>query len=130
VKPAARSSAIATYLTRPVIPYVTEGVDPHANLIAQASIIFIGGGELADLPQLLKKLGEPLLAERPVLLHIDLLNGLANDESGLRYIATHERIDGSSPSAITWRHWRASWPNVGRAIVSCRMAEPSSAALA
>jgi len=100
VNPTARSSAIAPYLTRPVIPYVTEGVDPHATLIAASSIIFIGGGELAELPQLLKRLSEPPLAERPVLLHIDLLNGLANDESGLRYVATHERIDG----IVTVRH--------------------------
>jgi glycerol uptake operon antiterminator len=100
VNPHARTSAIAPYLTRPVIPYVTEGIDPHADLIAAASIIFIGSGELADLPNVLARLSQPPLAERPVLLHIDLLSGLANDESGLRYIATHERIDG----IITVRH--------------------------
>ena len=33
-------------------------------------------------------------ASIPVLLHIDLVNGLANDESGLRYVATLDRIDG------------------------------------
>ncbi len=94
------NNAIAPYLTRPVIPYVTDGVEHHVELLARSSIIFIGGGELAELPLLLKRLGEPPLAERPVLLHIDLLNGLSNDESGLRYIATHERIDG----IITVRH--------------------------
>ncbi|MGB7157001.1 MAG: glycerol-3-phosphate responsive antiterminator [Tepidisphaeraceae bacterium] len=94
------NNAIAPYLTRPVIPYVTEGVEPHVNLLARSSIIFIGGGELAELPQLLQRLNEPPLAERPVLLHVDLLNGLSNDESGLRYVATHERIDG----IITVRH--------------------------
>jgi glycerol uptake operon antiterminator len=34
------------------------------------------------------------------MLHIDLLAGLANDESGLRYIATLPRING----IITTRH--------------------------
>ena len=97
---AAQNNAIAPYLTRPVIPYVTEGVDQHANVIAAASIIFIGGGELADLPHLLQRLDQPPLAERPVLLHIDLVNGLANDESGLRYVATLKGVDG----IITVRH--------------------------
>lgn len=95
-----RQSEIAPFLTKPVIPYVTEGVDRHPNLIASASIIFLGGGELAELPQLLAKLERPPFADLPVMLHIDLVNGLANDESGLRYVATHKRLDG----IITVRH--------------------------
>jgi glycerol uptake operon antiterminator len=94
------SNAIAPYLTRPVIPYVTELAEANVPLVASASIIFIGGGELADLPALLEKLGRAPLAERPVLLHIDLLSGLANDEAGVRYVATFERVDG----IITVRH--------------------------
>jgi glycerol uptake operon antiterminator len=96
----AESNAIAPYLTRPVIPYVTELADGSVPLIAPASIIFIGGGELAGLPALLEQLNKPPLAERPVLLHIDLLSGLANDEAGLRYVATLPRVDG----IITVRH--------------------------
>lgn len=93
-------NAIAPYLSKPIIPYITEGVDQHPTLIAAASIIFLGGGELAELPLLLSKLDQPPFKERPVLLHIDLVNGLSNDESGLRYVATLERIDG----IITVRH--------------------------
>jgi glycerol uptake operon antiterminator len=93
-------NAIAPYLSKPIIPYITEGVDQHPALIAAASIIFLGGGELAELPLLLSKLDQPPFKERPVLLHIDLVNGLSNDESGLRYVATLERIDG----IITVRH--------------------------
>lgn len=98
--PTDSSNAIVPYLTRPVIPYVTELAEQNIPLVASASIIFIGGGELADLPGILEKLARPPLAERPVLLHIDLLSGLANDEAGLRYVATFERIDG----IITVRH--------------------------
>lgn len=94
------SNAISPYLTRPVIPYVTELADDTIPLIASASIIFIGGGELAGLPTLLEQLSKPPLAERPVLLHIDLLSGLANDEAGVRYVATFPRLDG----IITVRH--------------------------
>ena len=57
-------------------------------------MIFIGGGELAELPSLMKALSREPLAGLPVLLHMDLVNGLANDESGLRYLATLERLDG------------------------------------
>src|SRR5688572_27328138 len=61
----------------------------------------IGGGELAELPQLLSRMGKPPFEKLPVLLHIDLVNGLSNDESGLRYVATaFERIDG----VVTTRH--------------------------
>ena len=55
---------------------------------------------MAELPDLLAKLARPPFEETPVLLHIDLVNGLANDESGLRYVATLDRVDG----IITTRH--------------------------
>src|SRR4051812_32606361 len=89
-----RATDISRHLTRAVIPYVTEGVDRHADLIAAASIIFIGGGELAELPAMLQRLKRPPFTSAPVLLHIDLVNGLANDESGLRYVATLDGVDG------------------------------------
>ena len=96
----ARNRAISHYLTKPIIPYVTEGVDQQPLLIAAASLIMLGGGELAELPQLLARLSKPPFAAMPVLLHIDLINGLTNDESGLRYVATLGRIDG----IVTTRH--------------------------
>jgi glycerol uptake operon antiterminator len=92
---------IAPHLSgKPIIPYLTEGVDHNADVIAAASILMIGGGELAELPGLLTKLQRPPFDKLPVLLHIDLVNGLANDESGLRYVATLKGIDG----VVTTRH--------------------------
>ena len=85
---------------KPIIPYLTEGVDRNPEVIAAASILMIGGGELAELPALLTKLERPPFDKLPVLLHIDLVNGLANDESGLRYVATLKGVDG----IITVRH--------------------------
>ena len=85
---------------RPIIPYLTEGVDRHPVAIATASIVMIGGGELAELPALLAKLQKPPFEKMPVLLHIDLVNGLANDESGLKYVATLDGVDG----VVTVRH--------------------------
>ena len=83
-----------------IIPYLTEGVDRNTETIAAASILMIGGGELAELPALLAKLQKPPFDRLPVLLHIDLVNGLANDESGLKYVATLDGVDG----VITVRH--------------------------
>jgi glycerol uptake operon antiterminator len=91
--PAAREG-IASYLTKGIIPYVTEGIDRHPQLIAAASLMMIGGGELAELPPLLDKLAKPPFDRLPVLLHIDLVDGLTSDEAGLRYVATFDRIDG------------------------------------
>jgi glycerol uptake operon antiterminator len=87
-------------LGKPIIPYVTEGVEKQPQLIAGASLIMLGGGELAEMPLLLARLSKPPFEKIPVLLHIDLVNGLANDESGLRYVATWKRING----IVTTRH--------------------------
>jgi glycerol uptake operon antiterminator len=62
--------------------------------LAGASMIFIGGGELAELPGLVATLSREPFARLPVLLHIDLVNGLTNDDAGLKYVATLGRIDG------------------------------------
>lgn len=95
------ANPIAPHLQgKPIIPYLTEGVDRQPEVIAAASILMIGGGELAELPALLAKLQKPPFDKLPVLLHIDLVNGLANDESGLRYVATLEGVDG----VVTTRH--------------------------
>jgi glycerol uptake operon antiterminator len=91
------SQDLRPHLVKPVIPYLTEGLGssgPPPVDLAAASMIFIGGGELAELPNLMKALSREPLAGLPVLLHMDLVNGLANDESGLRYLATLERLDG------------------------------------
>ena len=91
---------LARHLTKPIIPYLTEGVAHHEADIAAASLIMIGGGELAELPGLLATLQRPPFDRLPILLHIDLVNGLANDESGLKYVATLDGVDG----VITVRH--------------------------
>jgi glycerol uptake operon antiterminator len=79
---------------------VTEGLSVHTELLAHAGVLFIGGGELAELPHMMDQLKRHPFMEIPVFLHIDLVNGLANDESGLRYVATLDRVNG----IITTRH--------------------------
>src|SRR3954469_20148294 len=76
--PTSARDGIASYLTKSIIPYVTEGIDRHPHLIAAASLVMIGGGELAELPPLLDKLSKPPFDRLPVLLHIDLVDGLTS----------------------------------------------------
>ena len=87
------SKELLPYLTRPVIPYLTQGLGGDQD-VTGASLLFVGGGELAELPGLLNALSRGPLARVPVLLHIDLVDGLANDEAGLKYVATLGRLDG------------------------------------
>ncbi len=63
-------------------------------------MLFLQGGELTGLPKILHWLEASPLAGIPVVLHIDLLAGLANDEAGLRYVASFDGING----IITVRH--------------------------
>jgi glycerol uptake operon antiterminator len=100
VRKQAENRGISASLTRPIIPYLAEGAAGNFELLSAASLIMIGGGELAELPQLLERLSQPPLGRIAVLLHIDLVNGLSNDESGLRYVATLPRLDG----IVTTRH--------------------------
>ena len=93
VKKDARPRAIGEWLVRPVIPVVWR-TDADAALLAGASLIFLQGCELADLPGMLDWLKGGAAGRVPVVVHLDLLGGLASDEAGLRHLAGVGRIDG------------------------------------
>jgi glycerol uptake operon antiterminator len=99
MKTPACNHPMASWLRKPIIPAVWEIQKDH-NALAGAGMIFLQGGELANLPKILDSLDGGPLARVPLILHIDLLAGLANDEAGLRYIAGLGRIHG----VITVRH--------------------------
>ncbi len=94
MKPRRLQTGLLPHLAKPVIPYLTDGVPQPPGDCAAAALLFIGGSELADLPKMLKALDREPLRSLPVFLHLDLVNGLANDDSGLRYVATLDRLDG------------------------------------
>lgn len=91
--------SILGWLRRPFIPVFWE-IPRDITTLERASVIFLQGGELMELPKVLGWLDSSPLAGVPVVLHIDLLGGLANDEAGLRYVASLEGISG----IITVRH--------------------------
>jgi glycerol uptake operon antiterminator len=81
-------------LSRPVIPYLSGVAGASAPVLAQASVVFLQGGELADLAALLAPFRQAPLDRVPLMLHLDLVRGLTPDEAGLRYVAGLERVDG------------------------------------
>ncbi|HOW69159.1 MAG TPA: glycerol-3-phosphate responsive antiterminator [Phycisphaerae bacterium] len=89
-----RHQPIERWFARPIIPVVWDIGQMDCTSLAQASLVFLQGGELAALPGVLEVLTRPPLADIPVMLHIDLLAGLTSDEPGLRYLVGHKRIDG------------------------------------
>jgi glycerol uptake operon antiterminator len=85
---------IEEWLKQPVIPVFWD-VDPAEEpWLKNASIAFLQGGELVELPRRLAKLRAGALGRTPLMLHIDLLGGLTSDEAGLRYLAELGLVDG------------------------------------
>jgi len=93
MKKTAPSHDIRKWLTQPIIPVISKA-DADAALVAEASLLFLQGCELADLASMLDWLRKGPLAHLPIMLHIDLLAGLSSDDAGLRYLAGIGQIDG------------------------------------
>ena len=91
---------IRSLLGKPIIPYVTDWTIPDPELLEHADVLFLSGGEITDIPTAIKSLDSKLSRDIPVFLHIDLINGLNNDEAGLRYVADFDRFWG----IITTKH--------------------------
>jgi glycerol uptake operon antiterminator len=85
--------SIEQCLRKPVIPVVW---DPgrHAELVGQATTVFLQGGPLAELQRTLDQFQSPALAGAAVFAHIDLIAGLENSEAGLEYLASLGRLAG------------------------------------
>lgn len=93
MKPPPPSRPIESWLSKPVIPVFWQPSQDD-YLLADASILFLQGGELAELEATLARLRQGPTAKTPIMLHIDLLAGLTSDEAGLRFLAGLKGIDG------------------------------------
>lgn len=93
MKPPSKAPLLAAWLSKPVIPVFWQP-SPADDLLADASILFLQGGELVELPATLNRLKRGPTLNMPIMLHIDLLAGLTSDEAGLRYLAELKGIDG------------------------------------
>lgn len=64
---------------------------------SQASAVFILGGELIEIGRMVEV---AKAAKKPVFVHVDLIEGLAGDQAGIRFLAQEIKPDG----IITTRH--------------------------
>lgn len=88
-----RSSSIDACFRKKVIP-VTWALGSHGDLLAKASCVFLQGGSLHALSDTLNEFDGRKLGKVPLLVHIDLLAGLENNDAGLEFLASFERISG------------------------------------
>lgn len=80
-------------LAKPIIPVIWSD-QPDYHAAAGAAAIFIQGGDINHLPKILATLESGPLRDATVLVHLDLLAGLASDPAGVQYLASFPRLDG------------------------------------
>ncbi len=88
-----RLKSIDSCFRHKVIP-VTWDSGTNQSVISRASTVFLQGGTLHNLSRTLDEFSNPQLAHLPLFVHIDLLAGLENNEAGLEFLASFERITG------------------------------------
>lgn len=93
MRDASRRCPVHDWLAKPVIPVFWQ-TGSEESLLANASMLFLQGGQLAELPDRLAGLKRGPVARVPIVLHIDLLSGLSSDEAGLKFLAGLGGIDG------------------------------------
>lgn len=90
---------------------------------SQASSVFILGGELIEIGRMVEMARS---AKKPVFVHVDLIEGLAGDQAGIRFLARQIRPDG----IITTRHHLVSVARRERLLTVQRLFIVDSQALA
>jgi len=93
-------ASIDASLSQPVIPVVWDLSEHNQDDLAAAKMVFLQGGEVGDLPRALAQFDSPALRHLTVAVHLDLLDGLESNESGVRWLADLPRCD----AIITVRH--------------------------
>lgn len=93
MKRASRPRSITPWLSKPVIPVVWQILPDEAPLV-HASLVFLHCSQLAELSEVVAWFKRGPLAQLPIILHLDLLEGLTSDEAGLRYLASLRSVDG------------------------------------
>jgi glycerol uptake operon antiterminator len=78
---------------RRIIPVVWDP-SSHRELIGLASCVFLQGGSLAELADVLDVFRDQVYEHLSLFVHIDLVAGLENSEAGIQYLAKFERLSG------------------------------------
>jgi glycerol uptake operon antiterminator len=88
-----RPTSLESCFQRKIIPVVWDPT-PHRELISRASTVFLQGGPLIELTDVLDCFRDPQLAHLALFVHIDLVAGLENSETGVAYLAGFDRLTG------------------------------------
>lgn len=80
-------------LRQPVIPVVWNP-GSQEELIGRASSVFLQGGSLVELPQVLEQFQSASLEGVALFAHIDLIAGLENSQAGIEFLAKFGRLAG------------------------------------
>jgi glycerol uptake operon antiterminator len=88
---------------RRIIPVVWDP-SSHRELIGLASCVFLQGGSLAELADVLDVFRDQAYEHLSLFVHIDLVAGLENSEAGIAYLARFEQLSG----VVTVHHHLAS----------------------
>ncbi|MBL7077299.1 MAG: glycerol-3-phosphate responsive antiterminator [Kiritimatiellae bacterium] len=91
--------SIHSCLSKPVIPVVWDLSENSLDL-SSANAVFLQGGEVSDLPQILAQFDAEPLRHLAIFVHLELLDGLESNEAGVHWLAGFPRCAG----IITVRH--------------------------
>ena len=86
-------TSISNCFVKKVIPVVWDPTR-HVELLATASAIFLQGGSLVELREILDRFQDQRLQHVSLFVHVDLVAGLENNEAGLEYLASFDRLTG------------------------------------
>lgn len=86
----------------PVIAAIFDSSDLEEALASPCEVVFLLSGNICELKELIHKVH---VAGKKMYIHIDLLEGVANDRSGIQFIKTHFCPDGViTTKAVVAKH--------------------------
>lgn len=88
----------------PLIAAIFESSDLEEALESPCEVIFLLSGNICELKELIHKVHQK---GKKMYIHIDLLEGVANDRSGILFLKTHFGPDGViTTKAVVAKHAR------------------------
>ena len=91
----------------PVIAAIFESSDLEEALSSPCEVIFLLSGNICELKELIHRVHA---AGKKMYIHIDLLEGVANDRSAIQFLKTHFCPDGIiTTKAVVAKHARAAF---------------------
>ena len=81
--------------TNPIVAAIKDEAGLEAALKSEVGIVFVLHGDLCTLPAIVERIK---LKKRMAIVHVDLIEGLSNDE-------TVERLEKGVSTVVFWIFW-------------------------